>query len=884
MPFRKNSFLDIPRITVITIFISILIALVVLTGWIFDLESLKSFFPNWPSIKVNTAIGSIISGISLLLFIRKKKIPAFFLAIIVFLIGAVTLSEYLFHFDAQIDELLFLDKGTSLYQHHGRMAQMTSVAFILIGISLLTYSIKAKWAQKLSESCTILLLVMSFTGFIGVMYNAGRHFRVTNFASFSLPTAISGLLVSIGILFSKPDTGFFKVFYERTVVAKAAIKGISITIGMLLVIGWLCLKGEDIGIFTHEMDLVIMTITFSISFIIVTRLGIRRLNESEDRLKASEKNLRHVLASTADIFYVVDKNYRITLINETAEKVLNKAWGKPLKLGDNILDFIPDEKDEPIRKSFERVFAGERIEYELHQSGGGLAEWYLVNYMPVSDEKGGIIGAYVVTKDITGRKKTEEELQKSEERYRSLIEQASDYIMITDAQGNFIDVNSSLCNTFGYAREELLGKNIATIIDPIQFKNDPIRFDLLLEGRSMLRERRMMNKDGTIIEVEANVKMLPDGRILAIARDMTERKKVEAILRKSEERFRIMVDNATEVLVVLDAEKGKFVEVSESAVSLYKWTKKELINVGPLEVSPVFQPDGRRSAESAAGYINEAINGGKPSFEWTHCDKDGNLIPCEIRLVRLPSENQVLIRGSIIDITERKSAENQIKQSYEQIRRLTEHLQNIREEERAHIAREIHDELGQQLTVLKMDASWLINELSASDDTVKEKIKDLLELLDSTVNTVRRISSELRPSLLDDMGLVPAMEWHLKEFGKRMNLKTKLTVSEQEPLFTDSIKTGLFRIFQESLTNVARHANAKKVEVDLKEEDGQIVLSIKDDGLGFEKEKAAGKKTLGILGMKERSFMMGGSYQINSIPGEGVLVVVSVPYEKSISR
>jgi PAS domain S-box-containing protein len=850
-------------------------------------------------------------------------------------------------------------------------------------------------------------------------------------------------------------------------------------------------------------------------------------------LIASEKDLRHVLSSTADVFYVIDRDYRITLINEMAKKNLARAWGRPVRAGASILDLIPDEKDEPIRKSFDRVFAGEKIEYELHnQAKQDLPEWVSVSYKPVIDNDGTVIGAYIVTRDITERKKAESEVRKSEERYRSLIEQASDYIMITDQKGNFIDVNSSLCKEFGYKREELLKMNISSLIDPLQLKHDPIRFDLLITGAAMLRERRMMNKDGSVIEVEANVKMLPDGRILAIARDIrerkqieqelkeaeikfrnlveqslvgvyiiqdgkfayvnprfaeifgysqqelinaypveivvhpddratvtenirerlqgekdsvhyevngqkkdgeivkieifgsrtqylgnpaiigtllditerqqaqqalitseetrrlimdsaldaivsmdtrghitawtpqaekifgwkenevigktiadtiipvqyrerhkkglekylqtgegpvlnkiieisalkrdgtgfpielsiipvkqgeteffcafirdiTERKKAEEELLKSEERYRILVENATEALVVMDVTKKKFISVSESAVKLFGMTKEYLLSVGPIEVSPEYQPDGRLSSEAAMEKIGEAIAGGKPSFEWMHCDKNGKLIPCEVWLVRLPAEDQILVRGSIIDITERKKAEKQITESYAHIRQLTEHLQNIREEERIHIAREIHDELGQQLTVLKMDASWLNKKLASAENTVKQKLQGLLDLLDSTVKTVRRISSELRPSLLDDMGLVAAMEWHLKEFENRSALKVRFTTPEKELSLPDAVKTGLFRIFQESLTNVARHADAKKIEISLQPKNGNIILSIRDDGRGFEKEKVAGKKTLGILGMKERSFMMGGSYEITSTPGKGTFVVVSVPY------
>ena len=337
------------------------------------------------------------------------------------------------------------------------------------------------------------------------------------------------------------------------------------------------------------------------------------------------------------------------------------------------------------------------------------------------------------------------------------------------------------------------------------------------------------------------------------------------------------MENAAEALVVFDMEKRKFVSVSESAAKLFKLSKEKLLQFGPIELSPEFQPDGKLSSVSGIEKLNDAVAGNKPAFEWTHCDADGNLIHCEVRLVRLPSENKILIRGSMVDITERKKAQLELEQSYESIRYLTDHLQNIREQERIHIAREIHDELGQQLTVLKMDISWLNKKIAPVDNAVKQKLKSLTEMLNGTVKTVRRISSELRPSLLDDLGLVAAMEWQLKEFEERSGIKAIFVADETEIELPDSIKTGFFRIFQESLTNIARHAHAKHVSASLKSSNQEIILCIEDDGKGFDNKKIEGKRTLGILGMKERTLMMGGEYSINSIPGKGTTVLVVIP-------
>jgi signal transduction histidine kinase len=235
------------------------------------------------------------------------------------------------------------------------------------------------------------------------------------------------------------------------------------------------------------------------------------------------------------------------------------------------------------------------------------------------------------------------------------------------------------------------------------------------------------------------------------------------------------------------------------------------------------------------------------------------------------------------EIEERKKVEEKLNESYKQIRSLSEHLQNIREEERTRIAREIHDELGQLLTVLKMDIGWLNKKINNTSDGMKEKLKDISQLVDTTVQSVRRISSELRPSLLDDLGLVAAMEWHLKEFEHRTNIKTFFQEPEEDLELSDGVKTGLFRIFQESLTNVARHAQASEIHVSLTNYDGMLRLSIQDNGTGFDPQMVSEKRTLGILGMKERTEMMGGEYQIQTETGKGTTITVRLPVQKEVN-
>ena len=211
----------------------------------------------------------------------------------------------------------------------------------------------------------------------------------------------------------------------------------------------------------------------------------------------------------------------------------------------------------------------------------------------------------------------------------------------------------------------------------------------------------------------------------------------------------------------------------------------------------------------------------------------------------------------------------------EQLRELSDHLENIRETERTNISREIHDELGQQLTILKMDISWLHLKLKDySDAAVVQRIEDTVTLLNETIKTVRRIATELRPSMLDDLGLVAAMEWQSREFENRSGIKIVFESNVSLLPAAPSVATSLFRIYQEALTNIGRHAKANHVFCRLQLTQDEITLTIKDDGQGFDMQTLAHKKTLGILGMKERTLMMKGHFEITSAPGEGTTIVV----------
>ncbi len=221
--------------------------------------------------------------------------------------------------------------------------------------------------------------------------------------------------------------------------------------------------------------------------------------------------------------------------------------------------------------------------------------------------------------------------------------------------------------------------------------------------------------------------------------------------------------------------------------------------------------------------------------------------------------------------------EKELKVSRQQLLNLTAHLQSVREEERTRVAREIHDELGQALTALKMDLSWLNKRLNEDQTPLIEKTKSMVSLIDDTAKTIKRISSDLRPGLLDDLGLIAAIEWEIQEFEKRTGIHCQMNLHPEELILKKNMTTAVFRIFQETLTNITRHANATRIYVNLKTRDNHFELTIRDNGKGITENEISDPKSFGIIGMKERVEYLGGKIKINGIPSNGTTVRLSIP-------
>jgi PAS domain S-box-containing protein len=361
-----------------------------------------------------------------------------------------------------------------------------------------------------------------------------------------------------------------------------------------------------------------------------------------------------------------------------------------------------------------------------------------------------------------------------------------------------------------------------------------------------------------------------------------ERHKAEIALRKSEGRLRQVIDLVPQLIFAKDQE-GRFILCNEALAKVLGTTVQALIGKSDADfvVSQVemnkFRKDDLEVIESGKVKVikEEQLTDASGELHYLHTTK----IPFVFADTTLPS-----VLGVSTDITEQKMVESQLRESYERTRDLTARLEAAEESERKRIARELHDEFGQMLTGLKFDTAWLNRHLAkekgvASLQPYLKKLKGMSTLLDQTIQSVRRIATSLRPTILDDLGLIPALEWQAQEFQGRTGVQCQVTTASDitNTVLEGEWATALFRITQELLTNVMRHAEASKVDLDLRQKDNFVILTVQDNGRGISEREIGHGTSLGLLGIKERIAPFGGKFQIQGEEGKGTRATVFIP-------
>ena len=465
--------------------------------------------------------------------------------------------------------------------------------------------------------------------------------------------------------------------------------------------------------------------------------------------------------------------------------------------------------------------------------------------------------------------------------FGQLWEISADGMRLTDEEGNILLVNKAFCKTFNMQKDQLLGKPFSIVYSyPEQ---EPAlkayQRDIRKNGIKTFFERENTLWDGrkAWFEFSNSFLTLPEGQkiTLSVIKEITERKKSELELRESEYKFKMLFNSANDAVFVtqLSPEKtyGDFIEVNEVACKILGYTKEEFLQLSPSGII------SQKFINDFNIIMDRLLQDGHVIYDTVYRAKDKKLFPVEVNSHLFLFNEKLTVLSIARDITDRKLAEEKLKKSSSLLRGLATHLQTIREEERTLIAREIHDELGQVLTVLKIQISLLGNKLNPEQITLKEKVNVLTGLIDQSVESVQKISSKLRPTILDELGLNAAIEWQTEEFEKLTNIKCSLVIPKDDLQLSSNKSTAIFRIFQEALTNIARHSGADKVNISLLSDQKNITLEVTDNGKGISAEQVRDFKSLGIHGMEERAMIFGGQVTFDSISGKGTKVKVEIP-------
>lgn len=448
----------------------------------------------------------------------------------------------------------------------------------------------------------------------------------------------------------------------------------------------------------------------------------------------------------------------------------------------------------------------------------------------------------------------------------TILNSITQSVVSVDNHWRYTFLNDAALATHPLPKEELIGKVIWDIHPEMKGTIFWDKYHHAMETKQEVSIQSYYEPMNSWFEV----KVFPSAEGLTILySDITKAKKVERDIQRQQEFLAFIVDSLPGIFYLYDRE-GHFLQWNKNFQIISEYSDDEIMYMHPLDF---FEESEKQLLAERIGSVFENKSADVEAHFYT---KSKRKIPYYFNGHAFRMNDKEYLMGVGIDITERKNAEKLLIKSQHELRRLNNYLQTVREEERTNIAREIHDELGQQLTALKMDAYWLSKKIEHLDQAQSDKIDSMLQLIDSTVKTVRRISTDLRPGILDDLGLIAALEWQASEFEKKSGIKNIFSTTTTEIHFDKNKSIGIFRIYQEALTNIMRHAEASIVHTSIVVDNNTFKLTIKDNGKGFNIEQVKVKETLGLTGIRERATMLNADIDINTLLGKGTEIILKL--------
>jgi PAS domain S-box-containing protein len=623
-------------------------------------------------------------------------------------------------------------------------------------------------------------------------------------------------------------------------------------------------------------------------FSLILLVNQRLVNERQSALNAlqiSEKKyrtdfyfLQSVLESPQDIIiFSLDNNYCYTEFTTFHKQVMEKIWGADIYKGLNMLDIIDDAADKAKAKiNFDRALNGEFFTLEEAYGNEKLYRTYYENrYSPVKNSSGAIVGVSVFVIDVTEKRRVTLAIQEVKNHFETLFKINPDATVISSLpDGEILYVNDAFETASGYSRAEVIGNTVLSFGFWAYPAERDVFFDTInSKGFCNGLEITFIPKSGIKIPFLVSAKVYHINgapHLISIIHDISKRIAAQnEIIRE-----KILSDsiiNSLPGVFYLFTRKGKLLRWNKNLQIVTQYKSDELRSM------PVIQFITNEEKKVIVLMTKDVIKNGEAAGEANLLTSTNKRIPFYFTGTAISYEGEVCIMGVGVDISERIEAEEKIRITTEKLRQLTTHLESVREQERKRIGREIHDELGQQLTAIKMDVAWIEKKTSEESTAIKNKLTNILQLINGSNESVRRILNELRPGILEDYGILEAMELLSEQFTNNTGIPVEF---KSPPAFVKTLPETsicIFRVYQEALTNITRYATAKRVCTSLSVKNNIINVIIEDNGQGFDLGIEKNKNSFGILGMRERVFSLKGDFELVSVLGSGTKIMFSLP-------